>query len=185
MNCIKDGKLTNNTCFGCEINQRECDMCELLNRPRAKRVKLLKDHTVVCPSCNEKFGDKDSYLYGNYLKYCDNCGQALNWEAEEMCEYCDTAEHEEHGVMGAEPFSEDETFRVIQRVSDIERKRIIYVLFELFDRRSDELVTAGELLLIKKEMQDLMTEAVDLSKAFQGILEIRYKEFLSRNNLES
>ena len=80
MNCIKDGKLTGITCFGCEINQKECDICELLNKQRPKKVTQTDDFTVYCPVCKEEIGNEDNYLYDDYLKYCENCGQALSWE---------------------------------------------------------------------------------------------------------
>lgn len=38
MNCIKNGKLTDDTCFGCEIDAKKCDMLELLAAKNSGRI---------------------------------------------------------------------------------------------------------------------------------------------------
>lgn len=41
MNCFKNGKLTNDSCFGCEIKSSECELFELVKAKQDKRCVVL------------------------------------------------------------------------------------------------------------------------------------------------
>ena len=43
-----------------------------------KKVKIVEEYFVVCPVCNFYIEGID-FISGKSHKYCDRCGQALDW----------------------------------------------------------------------------------------------------------
>lgn len=90
MNCIKDGKYTGDSCFGCIVKVEDCDIKsmvykkrwtttrETISKVKVNGVSITHEGSVGnCPSC-KRFIRRIENEY-----FCLYCGQNIDWRSEE------------------------------------------------------------------------------------------------------
>ncbi len=76
INCFVNGKLTGDSCFGCDIIAYECDLCRfVVGEPPEYDEKHPELQDETCPDCNTALRDED----GVAGAYCPGCGMKIIW----------------------------------------------------------------------------------------------------------